>query len=213
MNKANLFLFCIIHMNVMSCSAMYKNNNQKTLSTLFKLSNKNPNTAQEFYQQTITRFNQHTEELYNELFETQINTANRAQICSKIITEDLIPLNYKICNILKYITQHNLYRNSYCEQTHANPEESPRIKIINSVIDDLKNFNNILLDDTRIEYYQLLINRVAYFSVTESHHEKDYQFLEALKTISINNELDAQKLAILLNAETLNREELKKIKK
>lgn len=208
MNKANLFLFLILNMSAISCSAMQKNN-QKTLSTLFKLSNKNPDTAHTFYQQTITRFKQHTEELYDELSETQTDHTNKALICSKIITEDLIPLNYKICNILKYITQHNLYRS---EQNHPEPEKSPRIKIINSIIDDLKNCNNILLDNTRIEYYQLLIDRVAYFSVTQRYHEKDNQFLKALKTISTNNNDDAKKIAILLNAETLNQEELEKLK-
>jgi hypothetical protein len=212
MNKANRLLFFVIHVSAFSCSAMH-NTDQKTLSTLFKISHKHPSSAKQFYQQTIIRFNQHAEQLCDEIYQPQADPANTARICSKMITEDLIPLNYKILNILKCIAEHNLCRINCCEQTHNNPENSPRIKIINSVIDHLKNFTTISLDETKIKNYQLLINHIAHFSVTESHHEKNNQFLGALEAISTNNEDDAKKLAILLNAETLNKEELEKLKK
>lgn len=183
---------------------------QKTLSTLLKISHKNPSSAKHFYQQIIARFNQRAEELCNEI-KTKKAPVNNNHICSKIITEDLIPLKYKIENILKCITQHNLCHINSCEKTDSNPENSPRITIINSIIDHLKNVTDISLDEAKIKNYQLLINYITHFSTTECHHEKDEKFLEALKIISINNKHDAQKLAILLNAETLNKEKLENL--
>jgi hypothetical protein len=194
---------------------------QKTISTLLKLVHRNKpveaKKSKDFYIKHINNFNQHTNELYN-----AINLANAGHytvhpamnIRVAIITDDLIPLKYKMRNLLQCIETYNLYRINYSGQNSQNPEKSPRIKIIDSIIDTCKDCA-IFLDAQKIGHYQCLINHIAYFSVKKGHdktiayedswiHQHDPDILDALKTISS----DAQTLATLLNEETLNEEQL-----
>jgi len=194
---------------------------QKTISTLLKLVHRNnPAKAKEsknFYIKHINNFNQHTNELYNaiNLANTGHYTVHRAMnIRVAIITDDLIPLKYKMRNLLQCIKTYNLYRINYSGQNSQNPEKSPRIKIIDSIIDTCKDYT-FFLDAQKIDHYQRLIDHIAYFSVKKGHdktiayedswiHQHDPDILDALKTISS----DAQTLATLLNEETLNEEQL-----
>src|SRR5579863_10270582 len=108
MNRYNFFLTFMISINAISCLAMQNDDDKqlkKTVSTLFKLTYKNePAKAQplkDFYQTVLNTFNQHTQELRNaiKLTETDHYEVNPTRsIRMTIITEDLIPLKYKIRN-------------------------------------------------------------------------------------------------------------------
>jgi hypothetical protein len=116
-----------------------------------------------FYEKNLNNFNLRTENLRDALYQKQIESEETDQtqtidetikhIRTTIVTEDLMPLRYKICKILEYIKSNELY--------HINPDQafnkikySPRIKIIDSMITTLKD-DTITLDDTTIKNYQL----------------------------------------------------------
>jgi hypothetical protein len=220
-------------MNAMCCSAMQVHDDndgkqlKKTVSTLFKLTYKDKPTKakeqKEFYKQCLTNFKQHTQELRNAIHMPEIGYYEvhpTPSIRLTIITNDLIPLKYKICNLLNCIETHSLYRTNYKNQKLRNPDESPRIRIIDSMINILQDLT-IPLNDTHIENYQLLINHIADFSVKKGHdrtiayndswvHQHDAQILAALEIVDKDN---AQMFATLLNEETLNEEQLIQCKK
>ena len=232
MNTSNLFLSFIMSINAVSCSAMLTNNehnkyDKKTISALFKIIYKDePAEAKQrknFYETIINNFNRHATELRNEIHLAQTDSSHIDRIRSIIITDDLIPLQYKINNILKCMNMHKLYRINHRDQRDKTPESSPRITIITSIINRLKDPHSFPLDDETITNYQLLINHVTHFSIEDDHdeitinennwaHEKNDLILKALKAISLPNENEAQNLAISLNGETLHKKKLEKLK-
>jgi hypothetical protein len=194
---------------------------QKTLSILFKLMHKNESPDDLFitkkpkdsYVNHLNNFNQHSKELRNAIAQTQENpdhTETVTRIRSKIITEDLMPLRYKIKNILSYIKSNNLYLLNYHDQTANKIKHSPRIQIIDTMITSLKD-DTFQLNDKIVEHYQCIMNYIAHFSAEKNHDNMaNTEILTALETVSLNNKNEAQKLATLLHEETLNKKILKK---
>lgn len=229
MNIFNLFLFLLMCTHAVFCSEMQMSTddttqqNQKTLSTLFKLIYKpiKAKNNKSFYEQNLKNFNLRTENLRDALYQKQIEPDATdqiqtiddtiRQIRTTIVTEDLIPLRYKIYNILKYIKKNNLYH-SNPDQTCNKIKYSPRIKIIDSMITTLKD-NTVELDDQTIEDYQCIMNYIAHFSIQKSHDtELNAQILAALETIFPNDTCNGPDLAKLLHEEILNKEALEKRK-
>lgn len=228
-----IITFATIHF----CSGMETNNddtqqNKKTLSTLFKLMYKDEptqaKTNENFYTKNLITFNNKSNQLRKLMYQAQINTDSVEPIKklnAKIITDDLIPLRHKIINILACIQSHNLYRINYSEQSFKKDKNqiSPRIQIIDFIIKSLQT-TNLLFDDKKIQNYQLIINHIAYFEVKKGHdemveytkswiHTTNKKIVDILEVVFSNNPQKARELAISLNDETINKEELKMWKK
>jgi hypothetical protein len=191
---------------------------QKILSMLFKLMHKNESPDElcitkkpkDSYTSHLNNFHQHTEALRNAI--EQKNSDDKKTITklrSKIITEDLIPLKYKIINILNCMKQNNLYPTHF-GQTPNKIEHSPRIQIIDSIITILKE-DTAQLDHKTIENYQYIMNYIVHFSIQKNGTMTDNQILAALETVAVNTENNAQQLATLLHDEMLNLKKCKKI--
>jgi hypothetical protein len=219
MKQLNFFLTFMISISTTSCVAMQNDeapssntskSTEKTISTLFKLAYEHKptkaRTQESFYKQNLNNFNNHIKQLLEANNQPQTDHYDPTKsIRLKMITDDLIPLNYKMKTILEYIENNNLYHTNSTGQTHTSHQNSPRLIIINSIINSLKD-SATNLSDQYIEDYQLLINHVTYFAIKT---EYDPYILEALKSIA-NKKYSAEILATLLNEETLNQENLEK---